>query len=147
MEAVRRMLSGLGVPGSQVHYEAFEAAVAQASREAEAPAVAVAAPATVASVTSLQAVAASTNGGCRLTLQRTGVTIPVGGTQTLLEAAEAAGSGIPSSCRAGVCGTCRTRLVSGTVDCDADSLDEVDREAGYILPCVSWAKGDCALDA
>ena len=36
----------------------------------------------------------------------------------------------PSLCRAGVCGTCRTRLVSGDVRCSSDALDAHDREAG-----------------
>ena len=67
--------------------------------------------------------------------------------QSLLEAAEGAGAADPSSCRAGVCMTCRTRLLEGEVDCPSDSLDDADRDAGYILPCVSYAKGDCALDA
>jgi len=31
--------------------------------------------------------------------------------------------------------------------CSADSLDEGDRATGYILPFVSWAKGNCTLDA
>ena len=34
----------------------------------------------------------------------------------MLEAAEAAGVAIPSLCRAGVCGTCRTRVSDGEVD-------------------------------
>ena len=59
-------------------------------------------------------------------------------TETILEAAEALGLSIPSSCRAGVCGTCKTRKVSGNVsmDCD-DGLDPEDRSAGFILPCTA----------
>ncbi len=58
--------------------------------------------------------------------------------ETILEAAEALGLSIPSSCRAGVCGTCKTRKVSGNVsmDCD-DGLDSEDRSAGFILPCTA----------
>ena len=67
--------------------------------------------------------------------------------QTLLDAAETAGADIPTLCRAGVCGTCRTRLVSGDARCTSDALDERDREAGFVLPCVTWAQGDCALEA
>jgi hypothetical protein len=37
--------------------------------------------------------------------------------------------------------------VSGTPDCQSDALDPADRAAGFILPCVSWARGDCTLEA
>jgi ferredoxin-NADP reductase len=141
MDAMRRLLASLGVPEPQVRYEAFEAAIAMSKDESAPAARAVpqraAAPAPVA-------VAGAEP---RLTLRQSGVTVAVQREQTLLEAAEAAGAAIPSSCRAGVCMTCRTRLLDGDVDCSSDSLDEEDRSSGYILPCVSWARGDCALDA
>ncbi len=54
---------------------------------------------------------------------------------------------IPNLCRAGTCGTCRTRLVSGDVECTADVMDDEDRRGGYVFPCVAWAKSDCALEA
>ncbi len=66
---------------------------------------------------------------------------------TLLEAAEAEGVAIPSSCRSGVCQACRTRLKDGQADCRSDVLDPEDRDAGFILPCVTWALGDCELEA
>ncbi len=67
--------------------------------------------------------------------------------QTLLEAAEAARVEIPNVCRAGVCGTCKTRLLSGEVECTADVMEDSDRDGGYTFPCVAWAKGDCVLEA
>jgi ferredoxin-NADP reductase len=129
----------LGVPEPQVRYEAFEAAIAMSK---DHPATAPVAP---AGLQHAAAVAAAS--GHTLTLCRTGVTVPVRADQCLLEAAEAAGASIPSSCRAGICMTCRTRLVDGNVSCDSGSLDEEDAASGFILPCVSWAKGDCTLDA
>ncbi len=89
----------------------------------------------------------SRRGGAQLTLQKSAVTVGVTADQSLLEAVEGAGVAIDSSCRAGVCLTCRTRLLSGEVECSSDSLDDEDRAAGYILPCVSYAKGNCILDA
>jgi 2Fe-2S type ferredoxin len=86
-------------------------------------------------------------GSLRLALTKSGRTIEVGPSQTLLDAAEAAGVDIPTLCRAGVCGTCRTRVASGDVQCTSDSLDDRDREAGFVLPCVTWAQSDCALEA
>ena len=145
MEAMRRMLSGFGVPAAQVQYEEFEIAVA-AARELNVEARPAAAPSTAVTVSSPGA-GAPARDGFHLKLERNGATVRVGAGQTLLEAAEGAGAEIPSSCRAGVCLTCRTRLLSGNVDCDSESLDESDRAAGYVLPCVAWAKCDCVLDA
>jgi len=57
---------------------------------------------------------------------------------TILETAEGLGLAIPSACRVGVCGTCKTRKVSGTVrmDCE-DGLDAGDRASGFILACTA----------
>jgi len=133
MEGMRKMLASLGVPDAQVRHEAFEAAIAM-SKEETAPAARTGA-------------SRPAGAGATLTLRQTGVTVAVTPRQTLLDAADAAGAAIPSSCRAGVCMTCRTRLLEGAVDCSSDSLDDEDRAQGYILPCVAWAKGNCALDA
>jgi ferredoxin-NADP reductase len=140
MVGMRQLLAGLAVPPAQIRFEAFEAAVAM-SKEGVATAHAVGSEADPA-VTKNAA-----EGTATLTLRQTGVTVAVAPDQTLLDAAEAAGAPIPSSCRAGVCMTCRTRLLAGEVDCPSDSLDDEDRAAGYILPCVAWVKGSCALDA
>lgn len=51
---------------------------------------------------------------------------------------------IPTLCRAGVCGTCRTK-VDGEVECDAGS--DADRANGYVLACVSTVRGRCVVDA
>jgi len=59
----------------------------------------------------------------------------------ILDLAEEIGIEIPSSCRAGTCGTCRAMKIKGEVECDETSgLSDADREAGYILTCVSRAK-------
>jgi len=78
---------------------------------------------------------------------RTGGVTTVSGGTSLLDAAEAAGAPVDSMCRAGTCGTCRTRLVSGRVEGEGTALRKEDREAGWILPCVSFARGNCELDA
>jgi glycine betaine catabolism B len=57
---------------------------------------------------------------------------------TLLDLAEEVGVEIPSSCRSGTCGTCRAMKVKGEVESDdAPGLTDADREAGYVLTCVS----------
>lgn len=78
---------------------------------------------------------------------RSGRAAPASAEQTLLEVAEACGADIPSLCRAGVCGTCRTRVLSGEVECLSQVLDEQDRADGFVLACVSRVRSDCAVDA
>jgi|GEM_PF-61377 len=67
---------------------------------------------------------------------------------TILEAAEGLGLPIPSACRVGVCGTCKTRKLSGTVrmDCD-DGLDAGDRSSGFILACTARPLDKVTIEA
>ena len=141
IEAMKRILVDLGVSPDQVRFEAFAAAVAFANARAagEAPIVEVATP--------VEPAAAAATGGFRLRLVLSGQTLPANGSHTLLETCEAAGIPLPSACRAGVCGTCRSRIVDGQVRCESSLLDESERAQGYILPCVSWPTSDCALEA
>lgn len=130
---VRKLLDGLGVPDAQIRSEVFEAATA------------IGATASPVDEASRPAAATRRQAPSRLTLSRSRQSVDVPAGTTLLEAAEAAGVSIPTVCRSGVCGTCRTRLISGEVRCTSDALDAGD--AGFVLPCVTWAAGDCALDA
>jgi len=61
---------------------------------------------------------------------------------TLLEVAEKNRVQIPYGCREGLCGTCCTRVLSGTVQIDVeDGLTTEQKNAGYVLPCVSRVTG------
>ncbi len=63
--------------------------------------------------------------------------IPVDG-PTILEAAIHAGADLPYACRAGVCATCRAKLVKGKVTMDQNySLADEELEQGFILTCQS----------
>ena len=54
----------------------------------------------------------------------------------VLDAAGRAGIDLPFSCRAGVCSTCRAKLVRGTVTLDNNvALEDWELDAGYILCC------------
>jgi ferredoxin len=67
---------------------------------------------------------------------------------TLLEVAEANGVQIPYGCRQGLCGTCATRVLSGTVRMDTeDGLTAEQKNAGYVLPCVGRAEGAVVVAA
>ena len=67
---------------------------------------------------------------------------------TLLDLAERNEVQIPYGCRQGLCGTCATRVLSGTVQMDVEAgLTAEQKNAGYVLPCVSRAEGTVVLDA
>lgn len=68
---------------------------------------------------------------------------------SILQAAEAAGIDLPSSCRNGTCRTCICRVRSGDaghlIEWPGLSFDE--KREGWILPCVAVARSALALEA
>jgi len=63
--------------------------------------------------------------------------------RTILESAEAAGLALPYSCRAGVCSTCRTKVVSGEVAMDRNqALEDWEVHAGFVLCCQARPTSD-----
>lgn len=132
------LLQGLGVPSSQIRFEHFELAVAATALSADP----------IATVDPGRAGGRPADRRPRtVTFALSGRTATAASFLTLLEIAESEGIAVESSCRAGVCQACRTRVREGTVDCRSDVLDPEDREAGYVLPCVSWAMSDCVMEA
>jgi ferredoxin len=86
--------------------------------------------------------------GVAVEFARSGKTCMIRSDQTLLDAAEEHGITIPSSCRQGQCGTCKTKLLAGNVRMDAeDGLDPYWRAQGFVLTCVGHADGAVKLDA
>jgi ferredoxin-NADP reductase len=71
-------------------------------------------------------------------LRRTGVTVVVSPQQSVLDAINAAGATVLSSCRQGTCGTCETAVVAGRPEHRDSILDDSERAAAdYLFPCVS----------
>ena len=73
-------------------------------------------------------------------LARSGETIEVDADQSALEALQAHGCRVMSSCEAGSCGTCRTTYLSGDVEHRDLVLGEGEK-ADQIMVCVSRARG------
>ena len=56
--------------------------------------------------------------------------------ENILDAGIKAGADLPWSCKAGVCSTCRAKVVEGEVKMDANfALEDYELEAGYVLTC------------
>lgn len=66
--------------------------------------------------------------------------------ETVLEAAIRDGAALPYSCRSGECGSCKARLLSGSVaGGEGDALTTAERAAGFILLCRARATSDLEL--
>jgi len=73
--------------------------------------------------------------------RRRSFTMALGG-ETVLEAALSAGVDLPYSCCAGVCATCRTKVVNGAVDMKENfALEDWELDQGYVLACQSRPRG------
>lgn len=75
-------------------------------------------------------------------------TIPCMENETLLVAMERAGINAPSKCRAGGCGFCHSKLISGEymVAEGRDGRRAADKKFNYIHPCVTYPKSDIEID-
>jgi ring-1,2-phenylacetyl-CoA epoxidase subunit PaaE len=63
------------------------------------------------------------------------------GTESILDAAARSNIDLPFSCKAGVCSTCRTKLVRGEVEMLQNyALEDWELEQGFILACQSHAR-------
>ena len=129
---MRRLLSGMAVPEHQIRAEEFDTAAAASLVNHARP---------------VATRPLGTGGPARVTFSVSGRTVDAPASMTLLELAEAHGIDIPWSCRSGVCQSCRTRVVSGDVECRSDVIEMTDRARGFVLPCVSWARGECTVEA
>jgi len=113
MDAVLGAARGSGWPEGRIHFEFFGAEVQVQAGD----------------------------GSFEVQLASSGRVISVAPEQTVLAALAAAGVVVPSSCEQGVCGTCLTRLISGTPDHRDQYLLPEEQAAGdQFLPCCSRAK-------
>ena len=77
-----------------------------------------------------------------------GKTGPLLANQPVLEAAEAIGVDIDFSCRVGICGVCKVKLLEGAVTMEVEEgLDPGDKERGMILACQAKSTGNLVVEA
>ena len=137
IEQVTATLRELGVEGARVHAEHFTVATTDAA--ARAGAAAAAAPGVAARLP--PASPAADAGTAEVTVlmdgRRRSFTVKMDD-ETVLDAAARAGVELPFSCRAGVCSTCRTKVIRGEVAMAQNyALEDWELEQGYVLACQS----------
>lgn len=77
-------------------------------------------------------------------LARSGGSVTVTPEETIIDAVEAAGARVLSSCKAGLCGTCETRVIQGKPEHRDSVLTQQDKDSGDVmLVCVSRAAAGC----
>lgn len=134
MQAVYGMLRGLGVSKPRIAYEFFGPATVL--EPGAGPSVVVAGE---------PAVLAANNEATTVKFQKSGLKVAWDGTATsLLAFAEDHGLSPEFSCRSGICGTCKSKLISGDVDYFEEPLDEL--RPGEVLLCCSKPRGSVVLD-
>ncbi len=85
----------------------------------------------------------------KITFQKSGKTFEWESSfNNLLDFAEAKGIQMESGCRIGVCGSCKVKLISGSVTMETeDGLEDGDQANRMILPCVAVPESDLVMDA
>jgi naphthalene 1,2-dioxygenase ferredoxin reductase component len=84
----------------------------------------------------------------RVSVPQRGIQLDVNDDETIVEAAMRLDVDYPFSCHSGICGTCKSRLVSGDVallDYSKFTLPDIERAAGIILACRAIPKSDCEV--
>ena len=134
MVSARDLLRELGVPNEEIHEEAFASPPAVDDTPGSSPIA--------------TAIEAPTGETPNVAFRRTGKSLASTNGLTVLEAAEECDVAIPFECRSGICGQCKTKLVSGRVTMDVeDALTPGDKQKGLILACQARPVRDVVVDA
>jgi len=130
MAAVRGMLAAAGHAPTRYHEESFSFD---------------ALPSPVADEVKHQEAAAGAT--FNVTFAKSGQTVACPPGSTVLAAAKAAGLRLPSSCTRGVCGTCKSRMLSGRVDMQhGGGIRPREIAQGMVLICCSQPLEDLVID-
>ncbi|TGR64422.1 hybrid-cluster NAD(P)-dependent oxidoreductase [bacterium M00.F.Ca.ET.194.01.1.1] len=127
MAAARSITAALGVPAENYIEESFDAAVI------DEPGL------------NVEAQPATRTFQVEFSKQKK--TLEVSSVQTVLAAAKKGGVRLPSSCSNGVCGTCKSRLISGSVEMNHNGgIRQREIDAGLFLPCCSKPLSNLVID-
>jgi ring-1,2-phenylacetyl-CoA epoxidase subunit PaaE len=142
IEQVTATLRDLGVDPARVHAEHFTVATT-GETTVPRPAAPAGAPPVPAPPAAPAAAGGMDAGSAEVTVlmdgRRRSFTMKMH--ETVLDAAARAGIELPFSCRAGVCSTCRTKVIRGEVAMAQNyALEEWELEQGYVLACQSHVR-------
>jgi ring-1,2-phenylacetyl-CoA epoxidase subunit PaaE len=126
---LRKLLVKEGVPKKQIHAEVFHVESAPPVRRAP--------------------VETPEGAGAKVTItldgRRSTFSLPTDG-PAVLDAALRVRADAPFACKGGVCGTCRAKIVEGTVEMDTNwALEPDEVEKGYVLTCQSHPTSDTVV--
>jgi ring-1,2-phenylacetyl-CoA epoxidase subunit PaaE len=128
MDAAEASLEAHGVPHEKIHLERFTAGRPSAALAAE--------------IEALQSKAEGLTMMVTLDGRKRRIAFDAAA-GNILDSARLAGLPAPYACKAGVCATCRARIVSGAAEMAARyGLTDDEVAAGYILTCQSVPKGE-----
>ena len=131
MEAMKQLLTELGVPKNRIKTEAFGPVLGKPEPQIRAIEPTVAG-------TRLPTVSFSLS-------DKSG---PLPPDKTVLDVADSLGVNIDNSCRVGTCGTCRVKLLKGSVTMEVqDGLEPGDKEKNIILACQAKSDGNVTVEA
>lgn len=127
-ETVRDSLKANGMPVERIHFELFAASGSEQKREAREAARQI-----DAAVSQITVISDGRTLGFELARN----------TLSILDAGNAQGAELPYSCRAGVCSTCKAKVVEGEVEMDSNhALEDYEVAAGYVLSCQCFPISD-----
>jgi ferredoxin-NADP reductase len=85
--------------------------------------------------------------GFEITFAKSERTIICGPDKTILQAAKEAGLRLPSACARGMCGTCKSRMISGEVNMKHEGgIRQREIDQGMVLICCSKPLKDTVID-
>jgi glycine betaine catabolism B len=131
MAAVRAMLKNASFDMQHYHEESFSFDELPASGQTE----------TKTNTTEIDA------NKYKVEFSKSGTSFKCASDQFVLDAGIAAGMRLPSSCRKGLCGTCKSKLISGKVDMKhGGGIRPREIEQGLFLPCCSKPLSDLVIE-
>ena len=77
-------------------------------------------------------------------VQSPGQKITLTRSESIIDALARSGIDIPTSCQSGLCGTCKTRYISGEVEHGDCILSDAEHQE-YLTPCISHIKSGTLL--